>query len=347
MFDALIGNDGTKDLLQRLAANSRVPHSLLFAGPEGVGKKLFALELARLLLCPDGGCGSCSICSRIGVFDIPKPEKGEEFDAVFLSEHPDVGIVVPYKRNLRVGAIRELEREAHFRPFEAGKRIFIINDADKMNDSAANALLKTLEEPPSTTYLILITSRPDSLLQTIRSRCQMIRFAPVPAAEIESLLVRTGRFTDDDASVAARVSGGCPGKALALDVEWFRQTRDSMVGIIRAALVAENLSSMLVTSEEMNDAKSKDRYEETIAILETLVRDVFALSKGAEHNSILNSEIVLELQTLISNASTSKIERWIADIEELQFNYLVNINRKIATDGLFVKMAGVRAKSYY
>lgn len=347
MFDALIGNDGNKDLLQRLAANSRVPHSLLFAGPEGVGKKLFALELARLLLCPDGGCGSCSICSRIGVFDIPKPEKGEEFDAVFLSEHPDVGIVVPYKRNLRVGAIRELEREAHFRPFEAGKRIFIINDADKMNDSAANALLKTLEEPPSTTYLILITSRPDSLLQTIRSRCQMIRFAPVPAAEIESLLVRTGRFTDDDASVAARVSGGCPGKALALDVEWFRQTRDSMVGIIRAALVAENLSSMLVTSEEMNDAKSKDRYEETIAILETLVRDVFALSKGAEHNSILNSEIVLELQTLISNASTSKIERWIADIEELQFNYLVNINRKIATDGLFVKMAGVRAKSYY
>lgn len=341
MFDALIGNDGTKDLLQRLAANSCVPHSLLFAGPEGVGKKLFALELARLLLCPDGGCGSCSICSRIGVFDIPKPEKGEEFDAVFLSEHPDVGIVVPYKRNLRVGAIRELEREAHFRPFEAGKRIFIINDADKMNDSAANALLKTLEEPPSTTYLILITSRPDSLLQTIRSRCQMIRFAPVPAAEIESLLVRTGRFTDDDASVAARVSGGCPGKALALDVEWFRQTRDSMVGIIRAALVAENLSSMLVISEEMNDAKSKDRYEETIAILETLVRDVFALSKGAEHNSILNSEIVLELQTLISNASTSKIERWIADIEELQFNYLVNINRKIATDGLFVKMAGV------
>lgn len=339
MFDDLIGNDDTKAVLKRLVAKGRVPHSLLFAGPEGVGKKLFAFQLARLLLCPDGGCGKCSVCSRIGVFDIPKPEKGEDFDAVFLSEHPDVGIVVPYKRNLRVGAIRELEREAHFRPFEAAKRIFVINDADKMNDSSANALLKTLEEPPSTTYLIVITSRPDSLLQTIRSRCQTIRFAPVPTAEIESLLARTSKFTADDASVAARVSGGSPSKALALDVQWFRHTRDSMVEIIRAALFSGDLSSMLQTSEQMNDAKNKDRYEETISILETLVHDAFAVSKGAEHNAILNFDIAPELQTLAERATTRKIEQWITDIEEMQFNYLVNINRKVATDKLFVSMA--------
>ena len=135
MFEKLIGNDDTKVLLQKLAANARMPNAMLFAGPEGVGKKLFAFELARILLCKNGGCGTCSICTRIGVFDIPKPEKGEDYDAVFLSDHPDVGMVLPYKRNLRVGAIRELEREAHFRPFEADKRIFIINDADKMNDS--------------------------------------------------------------------------------------------------------------------------------------------------------------------------------------------------------------------
>ncbi len=340
MFEDLIGNDETKLLLQRLAANDRVPQSMLFAGPEGVGKKLFAFELARILLCGDDGCGKCSVCSRIGVFDIPKPEKGEDYDVVFLSDHPDVGMVLPYKRNLRVGAIRELEREAHFRPFEADKRIFIINDADKMNDSSANALLKTLEEPPSTTYLILITSRPDALLQTVRSRCQNIRFAPVAAKPIEDLLVSSGKFSPGDASLAARVSGGSVGKALALDINWFRQVRDSMVEVIGAALNSDNISSMLQTSEQMNDAKNKDRYEDTIAILELLVRDVFALSKGADRNSIANADVADSLLKLSTEANTAKVESWINDVEELQFNYLVNINRKVATDGLFVKMAG-------
>lgn len=340
MFDNLIGNEDTKVLLQRLAANGRVPQSMLFAGPEGVGKKLFAFELARLLLCPDGGCGKCSVCSRIGVFDIPKPEKGEDYDAVFLSDHPDVGIVLPYKRNLRVGAIRELEREAHFRPFEADKRIFVINDAEKLNDSSANALLKTLEEPPPTTYLILVASRPDALLQTIRSRCQMVRFAPVPMAEIEKRLSSLGTLTPDDASLAARVSGGSVGKAIALDIPWFRHTRDLMVEVVRAALISGNISSMLQTSEQINDAKNKDRYEDTITILESLVRDVFALSKGADRTSIANSDIGDTLLKLASGTTTGKLERWIADIEELQFNYLVNINRKVATDGFFAKMAG-------
>ena len=340
MFKNLIGNSDTKVLLQRLAANGRVPQSLLFAGPDGVGKKLFAFELARMLLCADGGCGKCSVCSRIGVFDIPKPEKGEDYDTVFLSDHPDVGMVVPYKRNLRVGSIRELEREAHFRPFEADKRIFVINDAEKMNDSSANALLKTLEEPPATTYLILVTSRPDSLLRTIRSRCQNIRFAPIPALEIENHLISTGKVSAEDAAVAARVCGGSVGRALGLDINWLRQTRDLMLEVIRAASVTGNISSMLQTSELMNDAKNKDQYEYAIAILESLIRDIFALSKGADRASMANADIADSLRGISTEATTAKIERWIADIEEVQFNYLVNINRKVATDGLFIKMAG-------
>lgn len=339
MFEGLIGNQNTKDLLARLVANSRVPNALLFAGPDGVGKKLFAFELARMLLCRDGGCGTCPICTRIGVFDIPKPEKGDDYDTVFLSEHPDVGMVLPYKRNLRVGAIRELEREAHFRPFEAEKRIFIINDAEKMNDSSSNALLKTLEEPPSTTYLILITSRPDALLQTIRSRCQMVWFAPVPSAEIESQLTSAEGFSNEDARLAARVSGGSVGRALSLDLAWFRQTRDQLLNVLRSTMVTGSLAAMLQTSEQLNDAKSKDRFEDAISILESLVRDIFTISKGADSGSIANADIINDLNKLAGEVTTQRIERWISDIEELQFNFLVNINRKVATDSLFVKMA--------
>jgi DNA polymerase-3 subunit delta' len=339
MFDSLIGNDDIKALLQRLAENGRVPQSMLFAGPDGVGKKLFAFGLARLMLCPDGGCGTCPVCTRIGVFDIPKPEKGEDYDVVFLSDHPDVGMVLPYKRNLRVGALRELEREAHFRPFEADKRIFIINDADKMNDSSANALLKTLEEPPATTYLILITGRPDALLQTIRSRCQTIRFSPVNLRNIEEMLGKTGEFSPEDASLAACVSGGSVGRALDLDVEWYRRARNAMLEVISGALVTGDLSSLLQISEQINDAKSKDKFEDTIALLDTLIRDLFALSKGAHVSMLANPDIADTLEKLTGEMTTEKVGNWIIEIEQLQFNYLVNINKKVATDGLFVRMA--------
>jgi DNA polymerase-3 subunit delta' len=170
MFSGLTGNDQAKGQLKRLIASGRVPRSLLFAGPEGVGKRLFAFGLAKALMCSSGqdheGCGKCSICARITEIIAPPAEKGDEYDRVFFGNHTDVGLVVPYKRNLRVGSIRALEREAQFRPYEAPIRLFIINDAEKMNDASANALLKTLEEPADTTYLVLIASRPDSLLPT-------------------------------------------------------------------------------------------------------------------------------------------------------------------------------------
>ena len=147
----LVGNKQVKETLQRLIATARVPNALLFTGPEGVGKKQFALELARSLVCTGrnehAACGHCAACSRVGEFAIPNFEKGEESDRVFFSQHPDVGLVLPFRRNLRIGAIRALESEAHFRPYEADARVFIVDQADKMADPAANALLKTLEEP--------------------------------------------------------------------------------------------------------------------------------------------------------------------------------------------------------
>jgi DNA polymerase-3 subunit delta' len=343
MFSKLVGNNKTKDLLLRMLAGGRVPHALLFAGPDGVGKKEFALELARALMCQsptdERACGNCAVCNRVGVFDLPGSEKGEDYDRVFLSDHPDVGLVIAYKRNLRVGAIRELEREANFRPFESHLRVFVIDDADKMNDAASNALLKTLEEPPSTTQLILVSSRPESLLQTIRSRCQTIRFAPIETGEIEKVLLESQKFSHEDASLAAHVSGGSIARALNMDVTQFRATRDSMLGILQSALISGDISSMLQTAEQMNDAKNKDRYEETIGILQTLIRDVFALKNGSGIATLINSDIMPQLSELADHADPPALLRWNIEIEELLASLNVNVNRKIATDALFVKMA--------
>ena len=337
-FGKLIGNEAVKGSLRRLVEGGRVPHGLLFAGPAGVGKREFALELARALICSDAGCGDCAVCTRIGSFDLPTSDKSDDFKRVFLSGHPDVGIVVAHKRTIPVDSIRELEREANFRPFEATRRVFIVDEAEKMNDAAANALLKTLEEPPETTSLILVSSRPDSLLQTIRSRCQTIRFAPVAEGEIEKFLSATGR-TNEDARLAARVSGGSIGRAISIDLEEFRRVRDAMLGVVRAALVSGDIAFALQTGEQLSDAKNKDSYEENIGIMQTLVHDLLALSAEAEPDSIVNADIAQELEGLASDARVGQLSEWQLALEDLLASLNVNVNKKVATDALFVRMA--------
>src|SRR4051812_5559026 len=186
MFSKLIGNDDVKDTLRRLLSGGRVPGSLLFTGETGIGKKLFALELAKALNCRNRsgveGCDECSSCRRIINSTFP-PFTGadDNRERMIWSEHADVAMVRAFKQIIRVAPLRELEREANFRPFEGAARVFIVEDAEYMNEPASNAFLKTLEEPPATSHLILTTTNPMALLATIRSRCQVIRFAPIPA----------------------------------------------------------------------------------------------------------------------------------------------------------------------
>src|SRR5262249_60924429 len=122
----------------------------------------------------------CSYYRRISKSAFPPfGDDDDDKERLIWSEHADVAMARPYKQIIRVKPMRELEREANFRPFEGAARVFIVEDVEHMNDPASNALLKTLEEPPPTSHLILTTANPTKLLATIRSRCQMIRFAPI------------------------------------------------------------------------------------------------------------------------------------------------------------------------
>src|SRR6266852_1313566 len=216
MFSTLIGNDEVKESLRHLVVSGRVPGSLLFTGEEGIGKKLFALELAKAMNCRNRvgveACDECSSCKRISRSTFPPFGKDDDDkNRLIWSEHADVAMVRPYKQIIRVGPMRELEREANFRPFEGAARVFIVEDADYMNESASNALLKTLEEPPPTSHLILTTSNPTALLPTIRSRCQTIRFAPIPREAVESFLIEERNVPAADAELLSRTAGGSLG----------------------------------------------------------------------------------------------------------------------------------------
>lgn len=343
MFEDLIGNKQAKETLSRLIASGRIPNALLFSGVDGVGKKAFAMEIAKTFVCRGPGelpaCGTCHSCSRVASFTQPTSDKKDDYKQVFFTEHPDVGFVLPFNKNILVDAIRELEREAYFRPFEAPARVFIIEDADKMNDAASNALLKTLEEPASTSYIFLISSRPDSMLQTIHSRCQVIRFACLEAREIEAYLVKTGKISPVDAGLISRLCSGSIGRALSMDVEKFYSRREAMMQVLQSLVTKAGRSALLQTAESMNDPKNKDAYEGALETLQSLIRDLWILRIGRDREEIVNFDLAPRLEKLAGLARTDQLAGWIGEIELLRESLAVNINKKIATSALFTQMA--------
>jgi len=343
VFERIIGNQAIKITLRRFIAARRVPHSFLLVGDDGIGKRQFALELAKSLLCrqpADGeACGVCPNCRRADAFAFPKPDDKDAHKKVILSEHPDLGTVIPYNRNILVDAIRDLEKEANFRPYEGSARVFIIDDADKMNDAATNALLKTLEEPSETIYLFLVSSRPDKLLPTIRSRCQVLRFAPVDTVEIERFLIDERAFSHNEARLAARLARGSVGRSVEMDIPRVKGLRERMLGVLKNSIDTYDKASLLKASEEMNDAKNKDSFEESLGSLESLVHDVWRISVANSDEGVTNLDVVDDLRLLAQKADRDQLASWIAFIEALRGNLIVNINKRVSTDALVVSMA--------
>src|SRR5436190_386936 len=254
MLDQLTGNERVKSLLRKMLEALRVPGAMLFTGEDGIGKKLFALEIAKALNCRASqgleGCGRCPACKRIDRFNYPQSDDSEDWKGIIWTDHPDVGMVVAPKRVLLVEQMRLIEREANYRPYEGKARVFLIEEADKLNDPSANALLKVLEEPPHTSHIVLLTSRPAMLLPTISSRCQMIRFSPLSADEIESHLVKNKIAKPGEAGIRARVAQGSLGRAVAQDFDEFSEQREGMLRVLQALSVNEDRIQLLRSAEE-------------------------------------------------------------------------------------------------
>ncbi|HEX3559658.1 MAG TPA: DNA polymerase III subunit delta' [Pyrinomonadaceae bacterium] len=342
MFDRLVGNERAKETLRRMLRQGRVPGALLFAGDEGLGKRLFALELARALNCRTRrgveACGVCSSCKRVGRFEAPPAER-DEYKKVFWSEHRDVGRVLPFNRNILVDAIRDLERECNFRPAEGEARVFLVEDAESLNDASSNALLKTLEEAMPTTHLILVTSRPAALLPTIRSRCQIVRFAPLGVEELEGYLIEKRKRAGEEARLAARLAAGRPGVALGLNLDTYRARRDAMLGVVEALAAGNDRVRLLRAAEELGDAKNKDEYEPRLDALELLIRDLWLLALDGAQARVVNYDLRDRLARLAASLRPARAARWLAHVEELRAHLNVNINRRAATDALFLGMA--------
>jgi DNA polymerase-3 subunit delta' len=235
--------------------------------------------------------------------------------------------------------MRQIETEANFRPMEGKARVFLIDEAEKLNEESANALLKVLEEPPSTSHLILITSRPAMLLPTILSRCQTIRFSPLTPAEIEDYLTSHKLANAASARLRARAASGSISRALSGDLDTFTSQRRAMLAVLDALVITNSLSQLLRASEQLNEAQYKDEFEERLDVLETLIRDAWMLSLGSQREQLVNEDLYKDLDVISRKLDPTKAAAWILEIEDMREQLIVNVNRKVATDALFVTMA--------
>ncbi|MFA5142791.1 MAG: DNA polymerase III subunit delta' [Candidatus Omnitrophota bacterium] len=227
-FRDIRGQDSATLFLRRSIESGRISHAYLFAGPSGVGRRLAALDFAKAVNCLDPKAGaSCDICGQCRKID--------------ASNHPDVIIFSPAKADASFGIerIRLLEREVGLKPYEGRRKVYILDSADAMTQEAQNALLKTLEEPPSESVLILITESPASLFPTIQSRAQSVRFFPLPPEVVGSILTDLHKVDKDRAGILSRVSSGSVGKALEYNTADFFNIRRRVIGSLSNGAFAD------------------------------------------------------------------------------------------------------------
>jgi DNA polymerase-3 subunit delta' len=294
-FRHLAGHRVLLDLVARAAARGSLPPSLIFAGPDGVGKRLAALSLAQLFNCtsvvgaaggelaPDA-CGECSACRRIA--------RGVHAD-VLLIEPGDTG-------SIKVDQVRAAIERTAYRPFEGRRRVVIVDDADAMEAPPQNALLKTLEEPPAASTFVLVTSRPDVLLPTVRSRCQRIRFGPLSPAEIAAVLMRDHEFGEREAHAAAAAAEGSIGRALEGDSEAYVGARDAAEAMLKTVAHAVSPAQRLAAARALGgDKMDRDELGRRLRLVASMLRDIGVLLSHADEQALANGDMKPALARLL------------------------------------------------
>jgi DNA polymerase-3 subunit delta' len=296
-FAAIVGHRQACDVLRAAVARGRVPQSLLFSGPDGVGKRATALALAQALNCPkarDGdACGACPTCQRIA--------RGQHADVVTLDQGEAASI--------KIQALRDRVLDvAGYRPFEGARRVFIIDPADALTAQAQDALLKTLEEPASTTILVLITAYPDTLLPTVQSRCRRLRFGPLSRADVVRVLVEQGGVEPSAARTIAATSNGSLAGATGGDAEEAEDDRQAAIELLASAARETPAGRMRAAdrfAKHGSKRRDRDALGSRLALVTSLLRDLAAAQAGVEDVDLDQSVARLRSSYDLKRATTA------------------------------------------
>jgi DNA polymerase-3 subunit delta' len=336
-FRDIIGHRRVIELLARSIRRDSLPPSLIFAGPAGVGKRRTALATAQLVNCTApildtndielDACGTCAACTRIA-----------------RGVHGDVLIVEPGDNgSIKTEQVREIIDRAGYRPFEGRRRVVIVDEADALVVSAQNAMLKTLEEPPSLSMFILVTSRPDSLLPTVRSRCPRLGFRALTVPEIATALMQQGR-TEIDARATAAAAEGSLGRAMALSASDLVGAREVAQAVLtRAAATPDPRRRIegakdLLSNTGSGGAADREKLASHLRAMASLVRDVELLSTRADVRALANADVQPALERLMPAYGGERGARAFSAIDRALEALDRNAGVKIVADWLVLQL---------
>ena len=335
-FKDIIGHRRVVALLSRGIARDRLPPALLLAGPAGIGKRRTAKALAEALNCTDpqttpelerDACGVCAGCRRIA-----------------RGVHPDVIVIEPGDTGtIKIEQVRDVIDRAGYRPFEGRRRVVIIDEADALVGPAQNALLKTLEEPPSASVFVLVSSLPDALLPTVRSRCPRLRFGPLPASEIADALIRDHGYAEADARAAAADADGSIGLALSTQSADLAKARDAARQLLEQTARAGDPSRRLEFAKSLSagkgtPAEERDQLAACLRALSSLIRDVGILATRADAGALANADLAPQLQGLTSSFDSERTVRAYVAVDQALAALERNASTKIVADWLVLQL---------
>lgn len=321
-FRDILGHEKQIGILQNALERNRTPHAYLFCGMKGIGKKTAALAVAKALNCRSGprdACDACPSCLKID-----------------HRNHPDVAIVAPEGQFIRIQAVRELQDQMKFRPFEGGKRVFILVDADRMNSTAANALLKTLEEPNRNNRLILTTPRPYQLPMTILSRCQMLRFGPLSRETVFRYLRERLSLAPEAARMLASSSGGSIGRALEMNDADYLTLRNQFLDRLFDERMKNPLQVLSFAGDFGRDRKG---ILERLDILRSCFRDALVCKETSDSAALFNQDRIPVIRSFAAGLSGADLLQNIRAVNRAARAIDQNANKSLTLEAMMFKLA--------
>lgn len=321
-FRDLVGQERAVRLLQRGLKTGRTAHAYLFTGPEGIGKRTAALALAQALNCQQGdamenGCGVCLSCRKVA-----------------RGLHPDVQVIGPEGAALKIEQVRALEADAVLGPYEGRRKVFILDSAEKLTEQAANALLKTLEEPPGWTVLVLLTTTPSALPLTIVSRCQTVILSALPDQTMQAYLVRKG-VDQARARLLVSFSRGSIGRALSVEVESLASSRDLLLGELGRALL-DGPAALLELAEKQ--AKDREGLHQQLEVLSAWLRDLMVAKVSGRAECLINLDRAEEVARQAEMLPLETILDGLREVRGAMDGLTRNANPRLTLEHLFLRL---------
>ncbi len=318
-WEKIRGQEKAVTLLRHAIERNRLPHAYLFLGSEGVGKKLTALTLAQVLNCAEGGtdfCGRCSGCHKVS-----------------NALHPDVVLIEPGDNgSIKIEEVRHLQEKIAYKPFEGRVKVWIIDQAEKLTPQAANCLLKTLEEPPEHSLLILIASQASALLPTVISRCQQVNFARLTASVIKQLLLEQG-VAPEVLELGVALADGGLSRVSQEQLEEFRACREEALGYLQGQRGA--FEDVFVLSDKL--AKNKEQIEQLIQLFNLWYRDLLLLKLGLGKDLLVNQDKFVQLNQQAEGLELPLIQQRLERIQQSFVALQYNANSRLVLENMLLQ----------